>query len=108
MLLHYLAWVEAKERAEQSANSKNLLLKDFRSWSGLDFINDFYRLRNADQLALSDIDNKRMTCYQLLIDYLLAQPVSKNFKELWLFASIFKKQLGGDSAGDFEIFIKSK
>lgn len=44
----------------------------FKTWTGLDMIYDFYRLRNADKLALPDIGDDRMSQYKMIIDSALS------------------------------------
>ncbi|WP_019612738.1 metallophosphoesterase [Psychromonas ossibalaenae] len=63
-------WRAARIQAEQLALDNGLLLSDFREWSGEELAVDFYRLRNADELAFRDIDPERLPHYQLLSDEL--------------------------------------
>lgn len=77
---------------------------DFQQWTGLHLIIDFYRLRNADALALSDIDAKRIQEYELLFALLLNPKTNnKPLTQLQQFAVIFKKQLQGAPAVNFKI-----
>ena len=61
-------WRKAIFEAESIASSAGIKVSDLTQWSGLDLAVDFYRLRNADQLALRDINANRMDAYQLLGD----------------------------------------
>ncbi|MEN0039085.1 MAG: metallophosphoesterase [Cellvibrio sp.] len=61
-----LAWGTAAQQAEQVARAHGLDVQDFAAWNGRDLSLDFYRLWNADQLALRDIDPQRFVHYQLL------------------------------------------
>lgn len=59
-------WKTAAQQAERIAREQGLNLQDFAAWNGQDLSLDFYRLCNADQLALKDIDPQRFAHYQLL------------------------------------------
>ena len=48
-------WETAKVVAEKLASVEGLELADFAEWSGELLATDFYRLRNADELAFRDI-----------------------------------------------------
>ena len=99
-------WKEAYERTQEILSQEGLELKDFKQWSGFDFIYDFYRLRNADKLAIPDIGIDRLKQYQVLLEALGNNPGNANFPELWLFGSIFKRQLQGEPAENFTIDLK--
>ncbi|NDI77712.1 MULTISPECIES: metallophosphoesterase family protein [Psychrilyobacter] len=58
-------WVNAEDKAENLLN-KDESLEDYENWSGFDLITDFYKLRNADSLALKDISLRRIEQYKLL------------------------------------------
>ena len=59
-------WQTATIKADEMAEQAGFLLHDFSSWNGLDFAVDFYRLFNADQLALGDIPLARLKQYKVL------------------------------------------
>jgi hypothetical protein len=86
----------------KSLKDNKLSKSDFTSWKGEDLIFDFYKLRNADQLAFHDIPKKRLEAYKLLIRY-LSQTKDEELKEFKLFAKIFQKQMIGEPAVDFYI-----
>jgi hypothetical protein len=65
------AWLQATRQAEAIAREKGLSLKSFATWTGQDLSVDFYRLWNADQLALNDIDPQRFVHYELLANQFL-------------------------------------
>jgi hypothetical protein len=61
-------WQAAENSAKKLVESAGLKLADFGQWDGFDLAVDFYRLRNADQLALGDIREDRLAQYALLSD----------------------------------------
>lgn len=60
------AWKKASEKAAKLASSQGIKLDDLAKWNGFDLAVDFYRLRNADELALKDISKQRLAQYTLL------------------------------------------
>ncbi len=101
------SWKKAEEQAIQQAVNNNLELHSFDEWNGFDLIFDFYRLRNADKLAISDIGTERLKQYQLVVSSLLKDTnvrehntIKHNLKEL---AIIFEKFMNGAPAGHFVI-----
>lgn len=65
------AWQQATRKAEVIARQNGLSLMSFATWTGQDLSVDFYRLWNADQLALNDIDPQRFVHYELLANQFL-------------------------------------
>lgn len=59
-------WQAAKVEAEFLASTEGLSLADFAEWSGELLATDFYRLRNADELAFRDIGETQLRQYELL------------------------------------------
>lgn len=59
-------WNDAEQKAASFAENAGINLSDFTGWNGVDFSIDFYRLRNADELALRDIPEERIKQYSLL------------------------------------------
>lgn len=59
-------WDEAKQIAQTKAEQSDLEFTDFEAWTGTDLATDFYRLRNADELAFRDISVERLAEYELL------------------------------------------
>lgn len=68
-LLNKSGWQLVQKVLGEDFSEKELLLKmnnagvsetDFKNWSGGDLIFDFYRLRNADGIALIDIEPNRL------------------------------------------------
>ncbi|NRF27868.1 metallophosphoesterase [Vibrio coralliilyticus] len=59
-------WEDATAKAKVIASDAGLSLDDFASWQGQDLAIDFYRLRNADELAFRDIETLTLQQYELL------------------------------------------
>lgn len=88
---------------EAELNKQNLKLSSFKNWTGLDMINDFYKLRSADKLAFADIKKPRLKAYKELCNRLK----KSNHKELKLWATIFLKTMEGEPANHFKIDLES-
>ncbi|NBC03434.1 MAG: metallophosphoesterase, partial [Bacteroidetes bacterium] len=56
-------WLQAQKKADSLAHEAGFNLKDFEKWNGEDLSVDFYRLRNAGELAIPDITEERMNQY---------------------------------------------
>ncbi|WP_411970408.1 MULTISPECIES: metallophosphoesterase [Flavobacterium] len=91
-----------KEVAKDLKNS-SLTLSDFESWTGFDMIFDFYRLKNADELAIPEIGNKRLTQYELIC----RQLKKSNDPKMVLWAEIFLKTMNGEPSDHFKIDLKN-
>ena len=87
------AWQQAEASAKQLAAQNNLTLDDFSQWNGFDLAVDFYRLRNADELAFKDIDRNRMPQYELLANTLAEQAATVAGSTQ--FGDVFKQRFGG-------------
>lgn len=59
-------WQAANEKALTMVAEAGLALAEFSQWNGFDLAVDFYRIRNAGQLALQDIQPRRLAQYRLL------------------------------------------
>lgn len=70
-----MEWISAEQKAAAFAENAGLSLSDFDTWNGVDFSVDFYRLRNAEELALRDISPERMHQYSLLASALSASEI---------------------------------
>jgi len=81
----------------------SLTVSDFESWTGFDMIFDFYRLKSADELAYSEIGNKRLKQYGLVC----RQLKKSNDPKLILWAEIFLKTMTGDPSDHFMIDLKN-
>ncbi|QSB29155.1 metallophosphoesterase [Flavobacterium sp. CLA17] len=84
---------------DKDLKSNSLALADFESWTGFDMIFDFYRLKNADELAISEIGNQRLKQYDLVC----RQLKKSNDPKLVLWAVIFLKTRNGEPSDHFKI-----
>ncbi|WP_273274471.1 metallophosphoesterase [Maribacter polysiphoniae] len=82
---------------------KNTEMAPLDSWTGLHMIHDFYKIRNADELAFYDIDQKRLEGYKVVCQQLR----KSNYKNLRLWASIFMKVCNGEPSDHFKIDLKT-
>lgn len=94
-----------KNNAEVAATlkSNSLTLQDFETWNGFDMIFDFYRLKNADELALPEIGSSRLKQYEIVCRAL----EKSNNKNLVLWSAIFLKTMKGQPADHFKINLKT-
>ena len=74
-------WSRAKQKAEMLANQNGMSLIDFAEWNGEELAIDFYRLRNADELAFRDIEPSRLPQYKLLSEELYDMESDIHFAE---------------------------
>lgn len=70
----------AKTKAVQLAKGQGISEDNLNSWNGFDLITDFYRLRNADQLALRDVSVERIKEYKLIGDSINSNGINLLFK----------------------------
>ncbi|MEQ9301250.1 MAG: metallophosphoesterase [Cyclobacteriaceae bacterium] len=90
---------DSQKSMAQELPGDSLNLKSFEEWTGFDMLIDFYRLRNADELALKDIDENRMDQYIRLATHMSGiEDVSFN---TW--GQLFLKTLQGQPADHFRI-----
>lgn len=93
---HAVVWQQAQQKAQLLAQKAGMKLDDFAAWNGFDLAVDFYRLRNADELALRDISAARLREYQLLTRT-LAQSLPASVPALTAnsdFETIFRLRFG--------------
>ncbi|MGF1725296.1 metallophosphoesterase [Photobacterium nomapromontoriensis] len=90
-----IAWEKATQKAEKLAEQHGLKLTDFAEWNGFDLAVDFYRLRNADELAFKDIDRSRMPQYELIATTLAQHMAVNDISESAQFGEVFKQRFGG-------------
>ncbi|QSW88887.1 metallophosphoesterase [Flavobacterium endoglycinae] len=88
---------------DKELKENSLTRSDFESWNGFDMIFDFYRLKNAGELAVPEIGTKRLKQYEL---------ICKEFKksdnpQLVLWSEIFYKTMNGEPSNHFKIDLKS-
>ncbi|WP_207536021.1 metallophosphoesterase family protein [Desertivirga arenae] len=100
--------VRYKQDLMNRLEASKLKFAEFSKWNGMDLINDFYRLRSADQLALKDINPHRLQQYQFLANLCLDLNERKSItdqkeKGLILFFSIFNKFLKDSPANHFTV-----
>ncbi|WP_405380783.1 metallophosphoesterase [Maribacter sp. LLG6340-A2] len=98
--------MEAQKRQttlEKQLENNGLTIDQVQLWTGLDLITDFYRLKNADQLALKDIPAPRLKAYEVLLQVLEENNTKTPVKELQQFMHIFNQQLHGEPAVDFRV-----
>jgi 3',5'-cyclic AMP phosphodiesterase CpdA len=81
----------------------NLTAQNFESWTGFDMIFDFYRLKNADELAISKIGINRLKQYQMVCEQL----EKSNDNKLVLWSKIFLKTRNGKPSDHFKINLKT-
>lgn len=105
-------WAEAEQKTNKILAENNLKKEDF-NWTGYDFLVDFYRFRSADELALTDVGEKRAKQYKVL-----SQMFFENHKEdtskakplqnqLRLFLIIFNKFMHEVPADHFSVDLKT-
>ncbi len=103
-------WTTAEKTAQQKVKDSNMVWKSFTEWKGADLILDFYRIRNADELALADIPATRIAQYRLIAQCLATQNYSQNDAQqtdLNLLFSILSKFLDGEPAKHFKYNLKT-
>ncbi|MEO8239252.1 MAG: metallophosphoesterase [Flavobacterium sp.] len=81
----------------------NLTVQNFESWTGSDMIFDFYRLKNADELAIPEIGANRLKQYRIVCGQLAK--TSDNKLVLW--SEIFLKTMNGQPSDHFKINLKT-
>nr|WP_315196147.1 metallophosphoesterase [uncultured Flavobacterium sp.] len=84
---------------DKALSSNQLTLQDFESWTGFDMIFDFYRLKNADELAKPEIGANRLKQYQMVCEQL---EKSNNEKSV-LWSKIVQKMMKGQPSNHFKI-----
>lgn len=88
---------------EEQLLINNFTITDFESWTGFDMLFDFYRLKNADELAIPEIGNNRLKQYQMVCEQL---EKSAN-EQLVLWAKIVQKTMRGQASNHFKINLKT-
>lgn len=84
-------------------SSHHLAFKDFESWTGFDMIFDFYRLKNADELAIPEIGMNRLKQYQMVCEQL----GKASDEKLVLWSKIMLKTMNGKPSNHFKINLKT-
>ncbi|MNX87050.1 hypothetical protein D3C86_1189620 [compost metagenome] len=83
--------------------SNGLKKEDLDSWTGFDMIFDFYRLKNADELAIPEIGRSRVKQYEIVC----AALEKSNDEKLVLWAKIFLKTIKSEPANHFRIDLRN-
>jgi len=100
-------WKIAKTKAELALKETNFNFEDFKQWDGFDIIFDFYRIRNADKLAINDIGSKKIKLYQWLFKCYKANfsktNTDVNKQKILEFYSCFVQFLNGAPSNNFII-----
>lgn len=84
---------------DKALSSNQLTIQDFESWTGFDMIFDFYRLKNADELAKPEIGANRLKQYQMVC----GQLEKSSNEKLVLWAKIVQKMINGQPSNHFKI-----
>ncbi|KQX00924.1 metallophosphoesterase [Flavobacterium sp. Root420] len=88
---------------DATLKSSGLTKEDLGSWTGFDMIFDFYRLKNADELAIPEIGRSRLKQYEIVC----AALEKSNNEKLVLWAKIFLKTIKGEPADHFRIDLRN-
>ncbi|WPO77856.1 metallophosphoesterase [Flavobacterium sp. KACC 22761] len=88
---------------QEQLKEHHLAEEDFKTWKGYDMIFDFYRLKNADELALPEIGASRLKQYQLVCQELEKSSDAK----LVLWGNIFLKTMNSQPSNHFKINLKT-
>lgn len=105
-------WAEAEQKTNKILAENNIKKQDL-NWTGYDFLVDFYRFRSADELALTDVGEKRAKQYKVLSQMFFENHKDDNSKEkplqnqLRLFLIIFNKFMHEVPADHFSVNLKT-
>ncbi|OXB04308.1 metallophosphoesterase family protein [Flavobacterium pectinovorum] len=105
-------WAEAEQKTNKILAENNIKKQDL-NWTGYDFLVDFYRFRSADELALTDVGEKRAKQYKVLSQMFFENHKDDNSKEkplqnqLRLFLIIFNKFMHEVPADHFSVDLKT-
>jgi len=92
-----------KKDFDKEFTANSLKIQDFESWKGFDMIVDFYRLKNADELAIPEIGKSRLKQYELV-----CKELKKSKNEKWiLWGEIFLKTMNSQPSDHFKIDLKN-
>ncbi|WP_417941134.1 metallophosphoesterase family protein [Flavobacterium sp. RS13.1] len=98
-----LAYINKNNTEVEAAMKANSLKsRDFESWTGFDMIFDFYRLKNADELAIPEIGANRLKQYKIVC----GQLEKSSNEKLVLWSRIFLKTMNGKPSNHFKISLK--
>ena len=88
---------------DAALKSNGITTEDLESWTGFDMIFDFYRLKNADELAIPEIGTNRLKQYEIVCKIL----EKSNDANLVLWSRIFLKTMKSEPADHFRINLKN-
>ena len=88
---------------DAALKSNGITTEDLESWTGFDMIFDFYRLKNADELAIPEIGTNRLKQYEIVCKVL----EKSNDANLVLWSRIFLKTMKSEPADHFRINLKN-
>ncbi|MEO7975497.1 metallophosphoesterase [Flavobacterium sp.] len=91
------------KEVEANMSAEFFTKKDFDTWTGFDMIFDFYRLKNADELAKPEIGTARLKQYQIVCEQL----EKSNDAQFVLWSRIFLKTMNSQPADHFKINLKT-
>tara|TARA_R110002020_G_scaffold466202_1_gene688524 strand:- start:96894 stop:98840 length:1947 start_codon:yes stop_codon:yes gene_type:complete len=100
------------KKVKTQLRTNGLAWKDMDQWNGLDLLTDYYRLHNADLLALSDIGPERIVAYQTLCQNFRDMPqevitADRLRKGMYLFSMAFLSAMEGAPADHFRVDLKN-
>ncbi len=99
---------KAKETAALIAQAEDIQAEDFKNWNGEDLLLDFYKLRNADEMAFDDIGEERLKQYRLVSQQFLNKADKNSTDNIFMsqlheLAAILDKFMNGISSKHFTI-----
>ncbi|SHG90794.1 Calcineurin-like phosphoesterase [Flavobacterium fluvii] len=88
---------------DAALSSNHLTIHDFETWTAFDMLFDFYRLKNADELAKPEIGANRLKQYQMVCEQL----EKSGDERLVLWSKIVQKMMKGQPSNHFKINLKT-
>lgn len=103
--LYNREWKKVLNKIKQEPDVVGLDIDNITEIKGEDLINDFYRIRSADELAVTDIGEQRIKQYRYLAQCFLKAAnngtENSHHQDLVLFFTILNKFLNGAPANHF-------
>lgn len=87
--------------------NQSLPWDQLQSWKVFDLVFDFYKARNADELALADIDEDRLQQYAMVLDAFQSKEGQGLQKWMGNLGQIFQKMLKGTPSDHFRIDLEN-
>jgi len=103
-------WAAAEVVAKQKVKDAGLIWEAFAGWKANGLVTDFYRIRNADELAVIDIGADRIAQYGFIAKCLASQNLNDKDimqTDLHLLFTILGKFLSGAPANHFSYNLKT-